>query len=377
VAIRRLRLSVALIALLAPAAAECQSDAAAWRFVYPNAKALISINWQRIRQSPGGALIRDKWLNAGPGAALPGLEFLNDVDRIVISSPGNETNTGTAVVASEAPVLIAVNGHFDAAKVHQFFTRLNAKPQAYNSFQVYRPQAADAKDMAYVLVDSGTILFGDAPSLFAALDRNQFAPPAPLPGSIVARGVEMDSPYELWLVITSPDIMASDRLGGLFRGVEWASDAQGFEAGVNMRSGLTADVTVRFASAAVAKRVVAEMTRLTTGMLRAKVSKEKQADVQMQDIAKKLKFSFDGSAAKISLRLTPQELEKSAQALAAAHRAPASSAGDFASAASASRTPAAVPSPGSSPPAPAVPAVIRIDGLDDGPREIPYPHQQH
>jgi hypothetical protein len=378
VAIRRIRLSVALIALLAPAAAECQSDPALWRFVYPNAKALISINWQRIRQSPAGAMIRDKWLGAGPMAAIPGIELLDEIDRVLISSPGNETTTGTAVVAAEAPVLIAVNGHFDTARVRQLFTRLGAKPQAYNSFQVYRPQGVDAKDMAYVLVDPGTILFGDAPSLFAALDRNQFAPPAPAAGSIIARGAEMDSVYEMWLVITTPDIVAKDRLVDLFRGGEWAPDAQGFEAGVNLRAGLAADVTVRFASAVAAKRVVTEMTRLTTVMSKAKGSKDKTAVSPMLAIVKKLKFTSDGSAAKISLRLTPQELETSAQALAA-HQAPAASANGFASAAGASRIPAqaAVSSPGLSQPAPATPGVIRIEGLDGGPREIPYPDQQH
>jgi hypothetical protein len=361
----RLHLSVLLIALLAPAAAECQSDAALWRFVYPNAKALISINWQRIRQSPAGAMIRDQWLNAGPIAALPGIELLDDIDRVVISSPGNEaikdTGTGTAVVPAQAPMLIAVGGHFDAVRVRQLFTRLGGKAQAYNSYQVYRPQGQDAKDMAYVLFDAGTILFGDAPSLFAALDRNQFAPPAAEPGSIVARGAELDRAYELSLVITTPDIMSSDRLAGLFHADDWAPDAQGFEAGVNLRSGLAADVTVRFGSEAAAKRVVAEMTRLTA------IAAKDKAEPQMRDIARKLKFNSDGPAAKISLRLTPQDLEKSARAFAAAHQAPvalAASAGP-------------VPSPGSSPPAPAKPAVIRIEGLDDGPREIPYPDQQH
>jgi hypothetical protein len=357
----RHRLSVLLIALLAPAAAECQSDAALWRFVYPNAKALISINWQRIRQSPGVAMIRDQWLNAGPIAALPGIELLDDIDQVVISSPGNETTTGTAVVpAAQAPMLIAVGGHFDAARVRQLFTRLGGKAQAYNSYQVYRPQGQDAKDMGYVLFDAGTILFGDAPSLFAALDRNQFAPPEAEPGSIVARAAELDRAYELSLVITTPDIMSNDRLAGLFHGADWAPDAQGFEAGVNLRSGLTADVTVRFASEAAAKRMVTEMTRLTA------IAAKDKAEPQLRDIARKLKFNSDGPAAKISLRLTPQDFEKSARAFAAARQA------SVALAASAG----SVPAPGSSPPVPAKPAVIRIEGLDDGPREIPYPDQQ-
>jgi hypothetical protein len=361
--------SVALIALLSPAVADCQSDAAPWRFVPPNAKALININWQRIRQSPAGAMILDTWLNVGPKAAIPGLEFFDDVDRVVISSPGSETSkdtgAGTDAEPAPAPLLFAVDGHFDAAKVRKFFARLGAKPQAYNSFQVYRPQGRHAKDMAYVLFDAGTILFGDAPSVFAALDRNQFGAPTPEPGSIIARAPEMDKAYELWLVITSPDILANDRLEGLFRAGEWAPDAQDFEVGVHLRSGLTADVTVRFASTEAAKQVVTELTRL------AAIAAKDKDEPQMQDIARKLKFSSDGSAAKINLRLTPQELAKSTQALMAAHPA----AGEQPAAAPA---PAPIPAPAATPaPAPEKPGVIRIEGLDDGPREIPFPDHQH
>jgi hypothetical protein len=354
------------MALLAPAVAECQSDPAPWRFVYPNAKALISINWQRIRQSPTGAMIRDQWLNAGLAAAIPGSELADQVDRVVISSPGNEaikdTGADTAVEPTQAPMLIAVFGHFDAAKVRKLFMRRGAKPQTYNSFQVYRPQGADAKDTAYVLFDGGTILFGDAPSLFAALDRNQFGAPTPEPGSIVARGVEMDTNYDLWLVITSPDIMSNDRLAELFHGGEWASDAQAFEAGVHLRTGLMADVTVHFASEEAAKQVVTEMTRLA-----AIAARDKTAP-QMQDIARKLKFSSDRSAAKITLRLTSQELEKSVQAFAAGHLAPVKS--------EEAHSEKAVP-PAPVPPVPGKPGVIRIEGLDDGPREIPFPDHQN
>jgi hypothetical protein len=341
-----------------------QPDPAPWRFVHPNAKALIGIDWQRIRQTPVAAMIRDKWLNTGWAATVPGIGLLDQVDRVLISSPGNEalqdTGDGAAVEPSEAPLLIAVEGHFDATKVRRLFARLGSKPQAYNSFQVYRPQGRDSKDMAYVLFDAGTILFGDAPSVFAALDRNQFAAPVPepKPGSIVARGAELAATCELWLVLTSPDILSNDRLAGLFGGGEWLTDTQGFEAGVHLRSGLAADVTVRFASDAAAKQMATEMTRLT-----AVVAKDKD-NPRMQDIARRLKFSSDGPATKISLRLTPQELATNMDAFAVSHKTPA-----VTSTPATSVTPAA--------PVPARPGVIRIEGLDEGPREIPVPDHQN
>ena len=109
----RLRASLAFAVLLVPIVASGQADPALLRFVYPNAKALISIDWARIRQSQAGAMIREKWLNTGFAAAIPGIELINDIDRVLISSPG-KTETGEN---AEAPVLIALYGHFDAAKV--------------------------------------------------------------------------------------------------------------------------------------------------------------------------------------------------------------------------------------------------------------------
>ena len=350
----RLRASLALIALLVPAAVEGQQDSGLWRFVYPNAKAVASINWQRIRQSQAAATIRDEWLNRGTGSALPGIEMIDQIDRVLISSPGNLFGRDADGDSGKPAVLFAVQGHFEAAKVHQFFTRLGTKAQAYNSFQVYRPQAKGAKDMAYVQFDASTVLFGDAPSIFAALERNRFTPPTPEPGSIMARAAEMDAQYEFWLVIDTPEMMSSDRIAGLFHGAEWISEAQGFEAGVSLRAGLSADVTVRLASEEAAKQVVTDL-----GQIMSTMSKDKKA-AQMQDIAKKLKFNSDGSAVKISLRLTSKELEKTAQAFAAGLKA------------SATPAPAALPAA-----LPAKPGVIHIDGLDDGPREIPYPDVQH
>ncbi len=301
------------------------------------------------------------------------MELLNDVDRVLISSPGKNSPDD----AAESPILVAIQGHFDAAKVRQVFTRLGAKPQSYNSFQVYRPQGKDAKDTAWVLFDAETILFGDAPAIFATLERNQFAQPSPQPsspGSLFARAAEMEANYEFWVIMDATEIMSSDQIAALFRGGEWASEAQGFQAGVNLRIGLAADITVRFSSDATAKRVTTELTRVMN-----LAAKDKSTGAPVQDIAKKLKFSLDGSATRISLRLTEQELEKSAQAFAAGLKASPQLAGDAkgnaGTIANSVPAPASPPTPGK--PAVIRPAVIRIEGLDEGTREIPYTDKQH
>ncbi len=351
----RVRAALSFAVLLAPVVANCQSDPALWRFVHPDAKAVIGIDWGRIRQSPAGAMIRDKWLSAEAMPGNPAVELLDDVDRILISSPGKNSSDDSA----ESPILIAIHGKFDAAQVRRVFARSGAKPQSYNSFQVYRPQSRnrqgnDAKDSAWVLFDAETILYGDAPSVFAALNRNEFAsaaPQSPAPGSLLARAAAMDPGYDLWVFMDAMEIASNDEVATLFRGDDWASEAQTFEVGANLRSGLAADITIRFSSDEAAKRVTAGLTHMSAG-------------AQMQGIAKKLKFTLDGSATKIALRLTEQELEASVEAFAAGQKASTQLAANPAPVANSTPRPA---------PAPAKPSVIRIEGLDEGTREIPYP----
>ena len=52
--------------LLAPVLGSAQSDAGLWRWVHPNAKAVVSIDWQRVKQSSIGALFHEKFQAASP-----------------------------------------------------------------------------------------------------------------------------------------------------------------------------------------------------------------------------------------------------------------------------------------------------------------------
>src|ERR1700744_5232383 len=99
----RLRHIAAIAALiLAPAALHAQTDPTLWRYIHPDAKALISIDWRRISHSHVGTMLREKWIDAA-GPAVPGIEFLDDVDRFVISAPGRDES---ADAQSEPPMLV-------------------------------------------------------------------------------------------------------------------------------------------------------------------------------------------------------------------------------------------------------------------------------
>jgi hypothetical protein len=298
-------------------------------------------------------MIRQKWVD---GSAIPGVEFLDDIDRVVISSPGrNPTDAST----EEAPVLIVVSGHFDLAKVRDILAAQGAKPQTFNNVQVYRPQGKSGKEMAFVLLDAQTILIGDARSVFASLEKNPFPTLPPDANSLLSRTTLLDANYDVWALITTPGLLASDRLMDMFTGGELGTEARGFEIGFSLRSGFTVDTTVMFQSEAAAKRMATELSRLLKLAI-----KDKMGEPTMLDMEKKLKVVSEGTLVKIAMHMTQQELDKNAQIFAVSQKQSA--------AAVAGVRPLLIPS---LPPTKPEKKVIRIEGLDEGTREIPYKQQ--
>ena len=352
-----LRFLFKMVLLLAPVVVGGQTDPALLRFIPLNPKAVISVDWKALRATHIGALLREKYVDVDPTSAIPGAEFLDEVDRFIVSSSGpahdNQTLEQTLEQTSEPPMLVVVRGHFDLVKVRKTLADHGAKPQLFNSIQVYRPQGKNGRDMAFVLMDAQTILIGDAGSIFASLERNANAAQAPDAGSLLARAAEMDAHYDVWALISGLQSMASDRLMGLLAGGGFQSESRSFEAGVSLRNGLAADISLIFPSEPEARSTASEFSKLIKAAM-----KDKVGGPAMLDLEKRLKVGAEGATTKISLRLTPQEFVKNAQIFAATRQQPALAAVDI--------KPAETISAGTKPAA----QVIRIEGLDDGPREI-------
>jgi hypothetical protein len=344
-----------LFTIIVPFTASAQTDPALLRFVHSDAKALISIDWKRVRQSHLGTMIRDKWVDGNAGAAIPGVEFLDDIDRFVISSPGRNPRD---VSTEEAPLLIVVSGHFDLAKIRAALATHDLKPQIFNDVQVYRPQGKTGKEMAIVPLDAQTILVGDPRSIFASLEHSAF-PVAPDSNSLLARAVQLDANYDVWALMDTPTVLASDRLMDMFTGGGLGAEAHGFEVGLSLRNGFTFDTTVTFQSEAAAKKMVSEISKLLKLTI-----KDKMGEPAMLDMEKKLKIASEGALVKIAIHMTPQELEKNAKIFAMSQKQPVTPVAGI--------RPLMIPAP--TPPKPDK-KVIRIEGLDEGTREIPYKQQ--
>lgn len=325
------------------------------RFIQPDAKILISIDWKRLQQASLGASLRDKFLQAGGTiSTTPGAEFITDIDRMFLSSTGSKPGDNAD---DNPPVLITISGHFDLAKVRAALTKYGAKPQLFNSIQVYRPQDEKGKDMAFVPVDARTLVFGDASSVFAALERNTSAPASSPINTLAARAAEMDAAYDAWLIATDPQELAGSRLNGILGEGGLAAGARGIEAGISLRTGLSAEIMVRFDDEPAAKMLASEM-----GLFLKTVAGAKAGQYSLADLAKKLKFTAEGPVTKISLHLTAQEVENGVEAAVARMRVQPHVAVNV--------RPLNTPSPAA--PKKQENQVIRIEGLDDGPRVIPY-----
>lgn len=348
---------LALLALgLIPALGLAQPQAGPWRFIPPDSKEVLSVDWGRFRTSHVAQLLREKWID---GAAFPGTEFLDNVDdRFLITSSGKNSDDPDA----DAGLLVVVSGHFDLARVRTVLAQYRLKPQEYNSFKVYRPQGKNPKDWAFVLIDSRTILIGDSRSIFASLDRAAFPAAEPPAGSPVARAADMDANYDVWAIVDTPGAFGTDRLTALLKGSDTDTEAQGLEFGLSLRDGLALDYTMMLGSNDAAKQMTSELSRIVKLAV-----KDKLGEPALVDLEKKMKFTAQGPLAKVTVRLTSQQLEKNAQLFAASHKSPA-----IPQPAPGLAQVRPVVKPEQAPPTPPEKKVIRIEGLDGGPREIPY-----
>ncbi len=335
---------VAALACLCPlvpcGSVSAQTDAGLWRFVHPNAKALIGIDVRAIAGSRiAGEMAAQFHSLAIPfplPAALSVMDPINSIDRVLLSSPGADP----ADLSAEPPVIIAAAGRFEPGKLARIFMQAGAKPQFFDGVTIYRPPEKNS-DFGVVVLNSQTLLAGDAKSLYTVLDRiskNVSTIPA-----IVERARDMDVAYDFWAILSAPpSAMHSDR----FPLASLAGKMTGFQAGIALRDGLALDVNITAASEAGAKEMSTQLSKL----LRL-VTKDRDNHPEWAGLNKKFKITIENSDVHIALRVAAPDVERMAKVFEEARAR-----GQQASIA----------------PKPPARQVIRIEGLDDGPREVPY-----
>jgi hypothetical protein len=363
------RVHFILAAILCSAAVAQPVDS--WQFAPPDAKVFLGIRWHNIEASEVGKMLRKKLADGG-FTTMPEFGLLNEIDEAVIASPGKQPDDPQD---KQAPVLIRVSGRFHAAEFERLMAEQGARAQSYRTKKVYR-QKKDG-DMAATLIDEHSFLVGDAPSVFAALDRLEWPNPAPNP--LVERARRLRDAYDLWALLTlTPSTLA----GSVIPDLPLIGDAHGLEMGVSFQSGLdlrlgldtdspesatklaselrkTLKLALKDAQAS-AQDAAASSLKTRNGTTAAPVVRGFMESPDLAAAAKKLQIAAEDASVRLTLRISPAEFERS---LAEMHRHPHPT-----QPAVAESVPPPTPA---QPPLPPARQMIRIEGLDDGPKEVP------
>ncbi len=370
-----------VILLLAPLGLVAQDrPAQAWEMAHPDAKILIGIDVQRIKASAvAGAFGPDSpqqnqmpdlaaLAMAGPfaaqmGAQFPVMDFLKDIDRVLVSSSGTEL-PGTK---QSSPFLIVLEGTFPP---EHYQALLQGVKRTYRTVPVYRTsKTPNPANSSIAIVNEHMIVFGDERSVFSALDRRGRALPlgGVSPNPILARAAELAPTHDLWFIASGfppsapraaapgapPNPMAA--LGSAVDTVEFAISARdGFtlDADLVTKDPTSAQLFASMVSAALAAQIANAQTP------------------QAAELARKLQITNTGNRLEMHVALTKEEVQEQirlAQEARARALANPPVVGPNGIGLRSSARPA-------EPVKPAGPRKVKIYGLDDGVKEIPLDH---
>src|SRR5262249_58426461 len=94
------------------------------------------------------------------------LEAIDNVDRLLVSSPGT-------IEGRKRPLLVVGEGRFSLPKIRAMAAADGAVPRRYNDAELLVPPRATVDHLHFALLDGNTILLGDGISVKGAIDRWQ------------------------------------------------------------------------------------------------------------------------------------------------------------------------------------------------------------
>jgi hypothetical protein len=314
-----------LFAILASAIfAQADSHPSWWNLTSPDATALVGIHWENLQESAFADPIGAELSSAG-SLGFPDVACLRDARQILISSP---------------PLLAIASGAFPAASVRSQAGSKGLKPAAYRGVDLWISRAKT--EMSLARLNDQLLLVGSRKTLEDAIDRS-LAETERRNSPLLARAARFAQAWDLWVVASQlPDPLAS-----LF--VPLDADADWFEGGVSLRSGLEVSAVLRTSSEQAAQAEAENLRQAIPGF--PAVARGLQVDVASEAVMLSLDVSQEEFSAGLRSREQPQQ-PVTAQPLPA-QPAPA---------------PPELPVP-----KPAGPQVIRIFGLDEGTREVVLP----
>jgi len=295
--------------LLAAALLHAESHPSWWTYAEPEATALVGIHWETLRDSPFAPAV---------GAALadfPSLPLLWESRQILLSSP---------------PALAILSGSFPVEALRKQALGKGLKPANYRGIELFLAAGPDTLSLAQLTEQ--LLLLGSRKTLERAIDRG-LAETGRRYSPLLARAARLAPDYDLWVVASQlPDELASQF-------VPLEIEAGGFDGGVALRDGLQMGASLDAGSPGRAAALAEDLRRKIPSW---------------PAVARGTEVKAEAASVLLTLEVTREQL-------AAALKSPQEP------------QPAAAESKKMQEPAPPGPQVIRIFGLDEGPREIVLP----
>jgi hypothetical protein len=300
-----------------------------------DATAIVGIQWQNLRSSPFAEAI---WGELDSEIGLPPLPCLADARQILIASPA---------------LLAMISGNFSTATLRAQASKIGMTPASYQGVNLWLAKSG----LSIAQLSDQLLLAGSRTTLNAAIDRSlaerrHYSP-------LLSRAARYGQ-ADLWVVADRlPDPLAS-----IFVPIDVGTGVQtgGFEGYVTLANGLTLEGSLDAGSAENAL-AVAEKVRQSIPSLPS-VAQGMDVRVDARNVFLSLEVDQAEFAAELrgSPAREPQAIEPSPapQPVAVVPAPPVPPV-----------PPAAAVPPVA--PVPAGPQVIRIFGLDEGPREIILP----
>ncbi len=305
--------------------AHSESNPTWWGLAPLDATAIVGIQWQNLRSSPFAEAI---WGELDSEIGLPPLPCLADARQILIASPA---------------LLAMISGNFNTATLRAQALKIGMKPASYQGVNVWLAKSG----LSIAQLSDQLLLAGSRTTLNAAIDRSQAERRHYSP--LLSRAARYGQADLFVVADRLPDPLASIFVP---LDVETGIQAGEFEGYVTLANGLTLEASLDGGSEENAA-LIADKVRQSIGSLPAIAQ---GMDVRVEARTVLLSLEVDAAEFAAELRTSPA-------------RAPAAQTPQPVAAVAVPSTPIAPTVPA----APAGPQIIRIFGLEDGPREIILP----
>jgi hypothetical protein len=371
--VRGLAAFLALSAVAAAAATIGASEPMAWRFAHPEAQVLAGVDFHKLAETPDGRQLREQFV-----AAL-GAPLLEQAERLLLSSV---VDAG----GKRSDVLI-LSGSFSLAQLRKMAMHEGAKMVPYKGLEIAAPAGATAADphLAWMTGPGGstTVLIGTRPAIQAAAERSKahvesLASVNPLFG----RARDLSGPYPVWVTCdTVPQGFGPKALDQFIAGelpeVD-AGEVNGFDLGLQPGKSPELNMWVWTTTEATPALVLKQFS----------APGNPKGTFVLSSWLPGLKAGVDGKALVMGAPIAAGTMAARVGPLLAAFALPV----DVRTAAPVSianiairpKVESNVPTTGLAKPAPSVAAVapvpaappkklfVRIEGLDEGVKDIPY-----